>query len=75
MWIGPAWGVHGSASDVNGTQTKWAFPHTGTVGYDVNLPAAATASTLGINFGNVLDSFTLNAQQRYSIISYVNLQW
>jgi len=59
--LGIKWGVHGEASNEKGTQTKWAFPHTGTIGYDVNLPAAATAGSLGINFGNVLDTFNLNA--------------
>jgi type IV pilus assembly protein PilQ len=59
--LGIKWGVRGEASNEKGTQTKWAFPHTGTIGYDVNLPAAATAGSLGINFGNVLDTFSLNA--------------
>jgi type IV pilus assembly protein PilQ len=59
--LGIKWGVHGVASDATGTQTKWAFPHTGSIGYDVNLPAAATAGSLGINFGNVLDTFNINA--------------
>jgi type IV pilus assembly protein PilQ len=59
--LGIKWGVHGIADNATGTQTNWAFPHTGTVGYDVNLPAAATAGSLGINFGNVLDTFKINA--------------
>jgi type IV pilus assembly protein PilQ len=60
--LGIIWGVKGTASTATGTQTGWAFPHTGSVGYDVNLPSAATAGSLGISFGNVLDSFTLDAQ-------------
>ncbi len=60
--LGIIWGVKGTASVANGTQTPWSFPHTGSVGYDVNLPSAATAGSLGISFGNVLDSFTLDAQ-------------
>jgi len=59
--LGIIWGVKGTASTANGTQTGWSFPHTGSVGYDVNLPSAATAGSLGISFGNVLDSFTLDA--------------
>jgi type IV pilus assembly protein PilQ len=59
--LGITWGVKGTASTANGTQTGWAFPHTGSVGYDVNLPSPATAGRLGISFGNVLDSFTLDA--------------
>jgi len=59
--LGITWGVRGTASTANGTQTGWAFPHTGSVGYDVNLPSPATAGRLGISFGNVLDSFTLDA--------------
>lgn len=59
--LGISWGVRGTASTTNGTQTGWAFPHTGSVGYDVNLPSPATAGRLGISFGNVLDSFTLDA--------------
>lgn len=59
--LGIKWGVHAVANNETGTQTKWAFPHTGSVGYDVNLPAAATAGSLGINFGNVLDTFKINA--------------
>jgi type IV pilus assembly protein PilQ len=60
--LGIIWGVQGTASATNGTQTGWSFPHTGTVSYDVNLPSPATAGRLGISFGNVLDSFTLDAQ-------------
>lgn len=60
--LGIIWGVRGTASTANGTQTGWSFPHTGSIGYDVNLPSAATAGSLGISFGNVLDSFTLDAQ-------------
>ncbi|HKQ96262.1 MAG TPA: type IV pilus secretin PilQ, partial [Candidatus Polarisedimenticolia bacterium] len=60
--LGIIWGVKGTASTANGTQTGWSFPHHGSVGYDVNLPSAATAGSLGISFGNVLDSFTLDAQ-------------
>jgi type IV pilus assembly protein PilQ len=60
--LGIIWGVKGTASTANGTQTNWDFPHTGSVSYDVNLPSPATAGRLGISFGNVLDSFTLDAQ-------------
>ena len=60
--LGIIWGMRGSASTANGTQTGWSFPHTGSIGYDVNLPSPATAGRLGISFGNVLDSFTLDAQ-------------
>jgi type IV pilus assembly protein PilQ len=60
--FGIIWGVHGEASTALGTQTNLDFPHTGTIDYDVNLPSAATAGTLGISFGNVLDSVTLDVQ-------------
>jgi type IV pilus assembly protein PilQ len=60
--LGIIWGVHGEASNRLGTQTGLSFPHTGTIDWDVNVPAAASAGTLGISFGNVLDSITLDAQ-------------
>ena len=60
--LGIIWGVHGEASNSKGTQTGLSFPHTGTVDWDVNAPSAASAGTLGISFGNVLDSITLDAQ-------------
>jgi type IV pilus assembly protein PilQ len=60
--FGIIWGVHGEASTALGTQTNLDFPHTGTIDYDVSLPSAATAGTLGISFGNVLDSVTLDVQ-------------
>jgi type IV pilus assembly protein PilQ len=59
--FGITWGIHGTASAAKGTQTNLQFPHNGTIDYDVSLPAAASASTLGISFGNVLDSLTLDA--------------
>ncbi|MFQ5877868.1 MAG: type IV pilus secretin PilQ [Acidobacteriota bacterium] len=58
--LGIIWGVHGEASVAKGTQTNLQFPHTATVDYDVSLPSAATAGTLGLSFGNVLDSVTLD---------------
>jgi type IV pilus assembly protein PilQ len=60
--LGITWGVHGEASNRLGTQTGLSFPHTGTIDWDVNVPAAASAGSLGISFGNVLDSITLDAQ-------------
>ena len=59
--FGIIWGVHGRASAATGTQTNLQFPHTGSIDYDVNLGAPASAGRLGISFGNVLDSFTLDA--------------
>ncbi len=59
--LGITWGAHASASNATGTQTGLAFPHTGSIGYDVNLPAPAAAGTLGISFANVLDTFNLDA--------------
>ena len=60
--FGVIWGVRGEATTAKGTQTKLQFPHTGTVNYDVALPSAATAGSLGLSFGNVLDSVTLDVQ-------------
>ncbi|HXH27625.1 MAG TPA: type IV pilus secretin PilQ, partial [Candidatus Polarisedimenticolia bacterium] len=60
--FGIVWGVHGEASRAKGTQTRLQFPHTGTINYDVNLDAAASAGSLGLSFGNVLDSVTLDVQ-------------
>jgi type IV pilus assembly protein PilQ len=58
--FGISWGLHGEATTAKGTQTNLAFPQNAVVDYDVALPAAATASTLGISFGNVLDTLTLD---------------
>jgi type IV pilus assembly protein PilQ len=58
--LGIIWGVHGEASPARGTQTNLAFPHRASLDYDVALPAPATAGTLGLSFGNVLDSVTLD---------------
>ena len=58
--LGILWNVFASADPALGTQTSLDFPHRATVTYDVNVPAAASASTLGISLGNVLDSFTLD---------------
>lgn len=58
--LGVTWGLHGEASTAKGTQTKWQFPHTGTIDADVNLPASATAGSLALSFGNVLNSINLD---------------
>ncbi len=58
--MGIIWGVHGKADVAHGTQTKLQFPHTGQIDYDVSLPAKAASGTLGLSFGNVLDSVTLD---------------
>jgi type IV pilus assembly protein PilQ len=60
--LGITWGLNAKLDPSLGTQTGLQFPHTADISYDVNLPAPATASTLGVNFGNVLNSFSLNAQ-------------
>jgi type IV pilus secretin PilQ/predicted competence protein len=59
--LGITWGAHAIADNAHGTQLPWAFPHTGTVDWDVNTPAPASAGKLGVSFGNVLDTFRLNA--------------
>ncbi len=61
--LGITWGMKGKATSATGTQTRLQFPHNATVNYDVNLPSPArgAGSVLGIGFGNVLDTFTLNA--------------
>jgi type IV pilus assembly protein PilQ len=58
--LGINWSVFASADPALGTQTDLDFPNRATLAYDVSLPSAATASTLGLSFGNVLDSFTLD---------------
>ncbi|MEK7798280.1 MAG: type IV pilus secretin PilQ, partial [Acidobacteriota bacterium] len=58
--LGVTWGLHGEASTAKGTQTKWQFPHTGTIDADVNLPASASAGSLALSFGNVLNSINLD---------------
>ncbi|MCZ6697272.1 MAG: type IV pilus secretin PilQ, partial [Acidobacteria bacterium] len=60
--FGIRWGVRAEATAAKGTQTNLDFPHTATLDYDVALPAAASASTLGLTFGNVLDSVNLDVQ-------------
>jgi len=60
--LGITWGLNARLDPSLGTQTGLQFPHTADISYDVNLPAPASASTLGVNFGNVLNSFSLNAQ-------------
>jgi len=58
--FGIEWGFNARATPALGTQTGLQFPHRATVNYDVSLPAAASSSSLGLSFGNVLDSFTLD---------------
>jgi type IV pilus assembly protein PilQ len=60
--LGITWGANAKWDPSLGTQTSLQFPHTADVSYDVNLPAKATAGSLGVSFGNVLNSFTLNAK-------------
>ncbi len=60
--LGITWGVNAKWDPSLGTQTGLQFPHTADVSYDVNLKPKASASTLGVSFGNVLNSFNLNAQ-------------
>jgi len=60
--LGITWGANAKWDPSLGTQTGLQFPHTADVSYDVNLPAKATAGSLGVSFGNVLNSFTLNAK-------------
>jgi type IV pilus assembly protein PilQ len=58
--LGVQWNIFASADPALGTQTNLDFPHRSTAFYDVNLPAAASAGTLGLSLGNVLDSVTLD---------------
>ncbi len=58
--LGVEWGLFASADPALGTQNNLDFPHRSTLTYDVNVPAAASAGTLGISLGNVLDSVTLD---------------
>jgi type IV pilus assembly protein PilQ len=58
--LGVQWNLFASADPALGTQTNLDFPHRSTLTYDVNAPAAASASTLGLSLGNILDSVTLD---------------
>ncbi len=58
--FGIIWGFTADASPARGTQTGLQFPNRATAVYDVSLPAPAATSTLGLSFGNVLDSFLLD---------------
>ena len=58
--FGITWGLHGEASTAKGTQTNLPFPQNAIVDYDVSLPSPVAAGTLGISFGNVLDTLTLD---------------
>ncbi|HEV8336976.1 MAG TPA: type IV pilus secretin PilQ [Candidatus Polarisedimenticolia bacterium] len=60
--LGITWGANARWDPALGTQTGLQFPHTADVSYDVTLPAKATAGSLGVSFGNVLNSFTLQAK-------------
>ena len=60
--LGITWGLNARWDPSLGTQTGLQFPHTADISYDVNLPPPASANTLGVSFGNVLNSFNLNAQ-------------
>ncbi len=60
--LGVTWGMNARWDPSLGTQTGLQFPHTADISYDVNVPPPASANTLGINFGNVLNSFNLNMQ-------------
>ncbi|HEU5179742.1 MAG TPA: type IV pilus secretin PilQ [Candidatus Polarisedimenticolia bacterium] len=60
--LGVTWGMNARFDPSLGTQTGLQFPHTADISYDVNVPPPASANTLGINFGNVLNSFNLNMQ-------------
>lgn len=58
--LGVRWNMVGEATQARGTQTNLQFPHTGTITADVGLSSAATAGSLGLTFGNVLDSIRLD---------------
>ncbi|MCZ6777803.1 MAG: type IV pilus secretin PilQ [Acidobacteria bacterium] len=58
--FGIIWGFTADASPARGTQTGLQFPNRATAIYDVSLPAPAATSSLGLSFGNVLDSFMLD---------------
>jgi len=59
--LGITWGVNAKWDPSLGTQTNLQFPHTADVSYDVTLPAKAAAGSLGLSFGNVLNSLSLDA--------------
>lgn len=63
--FGIRWGFNVDLDPAIGTETNSRFPHRVNADFDVNLPAPAAASTLGLSFGNIRDSidlfFTLEA--------------
>lgn len=63
--MGVQWGFTAAADAAHGTSTGLSFPSNASVGYGLNLGSTETgdvssASALSMNFGNVLDSFTLD---------------
>ncbi len=63
--MGVQWGFTAAADAAHGTSTGLGFPSNASVGYGLNLGSTETgdvssASALSMNFGNVLDSFTLD---------------
>jgi type IV pilus assembly protein PilQ len=59
--LGITWGAKAFADAAHGTQLPLAFPHNTSATWDVTVPGKAHAGQLGVNFGNVLDTFQLNA--------------
>lgn len=58
--FGISWGWQVDLDPAIGTETNARFPHRINVDYDVNLPAPAASTTLGLSFGNIRDSWDLN---------------
>ena len=58
--LGIRWGIFGSADPSNGTQTSLQFPHRAKGSFDLTLARNPATSALGLSFGNVLDSVTLD---------------
>jgi type IV pilus assembly protein PilQ len=58
--LGVDWGFTAVADASKGTGTGLSFPANASATYGLSLPGNQTASALSFNFGNVIDSFTLD---------------
>jgi type IV pilus secretin PilQ/predicted competence protein len=60
--FGITWGFDGISSPATGNTTGLVFPNQGTAAGGVNLGGGGDAGTLNLTLGNVLNTFTLDAQ-------------
>ena len=58
--LGVEWGFNGRVDPASGNSTSLAFPNTGTLTGNTNLPANAPTSTIGITLGSVNGALNLD---------------